>query len=72
MRDTFQDLGESGGMRVLIFTGAGARACVAGELPPGEGFGAESRPVGELFHTDDHEEGVAAFLGKRRPALAGR
>jgi enoyl-CoA hydratase/carnithine racemase len=31
-----------------------------------------SESLGELFQTDDHKEGVAAFLEKREPRFAGR
>jgi enoyl-CoA hydratase len=31
-----------------------------------------SASLGELFQTEDHKEGVAAFLDKREPRFVGR
>lgn len=42
------------------------------ELPLAEGLKLETRAFRELFETEDHQEGIQAFLDKRPPNFSGR
>ncbi|MDP8968572.1 MAG: enoyl-CoA hydratase-related protein [Actinomycetota bacterium] len=44
----------------------------AGDADLDEGIEAEKTAFGEIFQTGDAREGIAAFLGKRRPQWTGR
>jgi enoyl-CoA hydratase/carnithine racemase len=44
----------------------------ASRMPLGEGLKYEKVLFGLLFSTEDKEEGVKAFLGKRSPTFTGR